>query len=105
MNSWKSSSLRACAPPLITLNWGTGIRGPLTDPRKVCQRERPARSAKARAAAIDTPTTALAPRRDLFSVPSSSITAASSAARLSKVRPRSVSAISPFTLATAPSTP
>ena len=61
--------------------------------------------AAARAAAIDTPTTALAPRRDFVSVPSSSMRAASSAARSAKVRPTSAWAISPVTLVTALSTP
>ena len=41
----------------------------------------------ARAAAIDTPTMALAPSRDLFSVPSRSISARSSSARSAKLRP------------------
>ena len=105
MNSWKSSSLGACTPPFTTLKCGTGSRGASRDPAKLCHRERPATEAKARAAAMDTPTTALAPRRDLSAVPSSSSSAASRSDKVSKDRPDKASRISPLTAAAASRTP
>ncbi len=60
---------------------------------------------KALAAAIDTPKIALAPRRDLFSVPSSSIIISSISTCSVASTPTSASAISPLTAAQASSTP
>jgi hypothetical protein len=64
----------------------------------------PAASAFARASAIETPSSALAPRRPLLGVPSSAIICVS-IARWSASLPLSAAAISPFTLATAFVTP
>ena len=104
MNSWKSSSFGACIPPLTTLKWGTGSRGALSATR-LRHSGWPVAAATARAAAIDTPTMALAPSRDLFSVPSRSISIRSSSARSANARELTASAISPFRLATARNTP
>ena len=105
MNSCISSGLGACTPPLTTLKCGTGSRG--MTPSKPSHRYSgtPARIASARATAIDTPMSALAPSRDLVGVPSWSRSASSTSCRLGQVRPRSVSAISPLTLPTAVRTP
>ena len=61
--------------------------------------------APAFAQASETPRIALAPRRPLFAVPSSSIMASSMATCSVASMPSSASAISPFTLAQASSTP
>ena len=97
MNSWKSSLFGACTPPLRTLKCGTGSRGVTPAGLRERHSGTPAEAAIARAAAIDTPTMALAPSRALFSVPSSLISASSSSARSAKVRPLIASAISPLT--------
>ena len=76
-------------PPLTTLKCGTGRRAVTPAGLRERQSARPAGAAMARAAAIDTPTMALAPRRALFSVPSRSIRVRSSSARSQNVRPRS----------------
>lgn len=79
MNSWKSSGLRACAPPLTTLKWRTGTRGAhdlstspvggaavcwsrstpraAAPPPSKCHNGTACADAAAPAAAIDTPTT------------------------------------------------
>ena len=72
MNSWKSTLLSACAPPLRTFIIGTG-RTRASAPPRWRHSGWPASAAAACATASDTPRIALAPRRDLFSVPSSSI--------------------------------
>ena len=105
MNSWKSRSLGACTPPLSTLKCGTGRDGVTSC--GVSQRHSgvPAEAARARARAIDTPTSAFAPSLLLFGEPSRLIIAWSASARESQGRPRSRSAISTLTFATALSTP
>ena len=105
MNSWKSSSLGACTPPLSTLKCGTGSDA--VTPSGLSHRHSgtPAEAASARASAIEVPTVALAPSRLLFAVPSRSIIAWSVSASEAHGRPRSKSASSPLTDATAPSTP
>ena len=95
----------AWTPPLRTLKCGTGSLG--VTPMGLRERHNgtPAEAAIARAAAIDTPTMALAPSRALFSVPSSLMSAPSISARSAKVRPLIAWAISPLTAPTAPRTP
>src|SRR5450759_4252339 len=94
MNSWKSRSLGACAPPLRTLKHGTGIRGGCPKPGSQACRGCPLEAANARARAIETPTVALAPRRALVGVPSAATMASSTAARDSHDRPLSRSVLS-----------
>ena len=60
MNSWKSTLLSACTPPLRMFIMGVGSRWALTPPR-YWYSDRPADSAAARATASDTPRMALAP--------------------------------------------
>jgi hypothetical protein len=62
-------------------------------------------TAAALATAIDTPSTALAPSADFVSVPSSASSVASTPRWSNASSPATVSAIGPFTFATAPSTP
>ncbi len=76
MNSWKSIELRACTPPLTTLNIGTGSTWAFTPPR-YWKSGRSRSIAAALAVASETARMALAPRRLLLSVPSRSIRAAS----------------------------
>src|SRR6266704_6014445 len=76
MNSWKSREFSACRPPLMTFIMGTGSRYDDAPPR-YWYSGMPMAEAVARAAAIETPSMALAPSFDLFSVPSSAINAAS----------------------------
>src|SRR3954463_9467536 len=104
MNSWKSTLLSACAPPLRTFIIGTG-RTRASAPPRWRQSGTPSCAAAACAAASETPRIALAPRRDLFGVPSSSIRALSRPAWSSASRPAIASAISPLTFATACVTP
>src|SRR6185312_1065343 len=105
MNSWKSSALGACMPPLSTLKCGTGREGGTPSGVIHCHSGIPAEAASARASAIEVPTVALAPSRLLFSVPSRSIMAWSASAREVQGRPRRRSRISVLTAATAPRTP
>ena len=86
MNSWKSTLVSACAPPLRMFIIGTGSVGPPA--RAACGHERRQvlverhacrRRPRRAPAAIDTPSTALAPRRPRFGVPSSAIIVASTA--------------------------
>ncbi len=79
MNSWKSTLLSACAPPLSTFIIGTGSTCAASPPR-YRHSEAPSSAATALAAASDTPRIAFAPSRPLFGVPSSSIIVWSSAA-------------------------
>ena len=65
----------------------------------------PCATAAARATASEAPSTALAPSRDLLSVPSSAISLASMAAWSSRSMPRSAGAISRVTFSTARRTP
>src|SRR6266508_4159608 len=71
MNSWKSTSLSACTPPFSTFMNGTGTTWADAPPR-YRNSDRPSESAAARASAIETPSTAFAPRFALLSVPSRS---------------------------------
>ena len=80
MNSWKSSELSACAPPLMMFISGTGSTRAFGAAEVLVQRQRRPRSAAARATAIDTPSIALAPTLPLFGVPSTASIAASSPA-------------------------
>ena len=65
LNSWKSTVLSACRPPLMTLRQGTGRIAASAPPR--CRyKGTPDDAAAARATAIDTPRMALAPSRALF---------------------------------------
>ena len=105
MNSWKSSAFGACTPPLSTLKCGTGSDGVTPSGVSHCHSGIPAEAASARASAIEVPTVALAPSLLLFAVPSRSIMAWSAAASEAQDRPRSRSAISVLTAATAPRTP
>src|SRR6266850_1426722 len=74
MNSCTSRPLSAWAPPFSTFMSGTGrMRAP--GPPRYWYSGRPASSAEARAAASETPRSALAPRPDLLGVPSSSSSA------------------------------
>ena len=104
MNSWKSTLESACAPPLRMFIIGTGsVKRSF---RYSCPKWRNSgirfRAASARAAAIETPSNALA--RLLDGVPSSAIIAWSRP-RCVCSRPVIALAISPFTLATARRTP
>ena len=103
MNSWKSSGLAACAPPLSTLKCGTGSRG--GTPGSARCSHSGVSPANSRAAAIDTPTIALAPSRSRVGVPSKATSAASNSAWSAQARPPTRSAISPVTEPTARSTP
>src|SRR6185437_12254844 len=105
MNSWKSSELGACTPPLSTLKCGTGREGWTPSGVIHCHSGRPAEAASARVSAIEVPTVALAPSRLLFAVPSRSIMAWSASASEVQDRPSRRSRISVFTDATAPRTP
>ena len=77
MNSWKSTLLSACAPPFRMFIIGTGstrAAGRAVERREMrVERHAVRRRRCARASAIDTPSSALAPSRPLFGVPSSSI--------------------------------
>ena len=97
MNSWKSREFGACTPPLSTLKQGHGSRAGTPAGASDRHSGTPALIAAARAAAIDTPTTAFAPSRTFVAVPSNSTRAASTAARSANPRPTSAAAISPLT--------
>ena len=104
MNSWKSTLLSAWAPPLRTFIIGTG-RTLAPVPPRWRQSGSPASAAAARATASETPRIALAPRRDLFGVPSSSISVWSIAPCSAARAPTSALAMSSLTFATAFETP
>ena len=104
MNSWRSIVLSAWAPPLITFIIGTG-RTCALGPPMYRHKGRSRASAAARAVARLTPSTALAPTRDLLGVPSRSRRAVSISRCSRASMPRRVVAISPFTNPTAASTP
>src|SRR3954453_2391885 len=104
MNSWKSTSLSAWAPPLSTFIIGTGSTW-AASPRRQRHSGRPSSTAAAWAAASETPRIAFAPRRDLFGVPSRSTSPRSSPSWSVASRPITVSAISPLTFSTAFVTP
>ena len=72
MNSWKSTLLSACLPPLRMLAIGSG-RTFARGPPRYAYKGRPLDSAAAFAAAILTASIALAPSLPLLFVPSSSI--------------------------------
>ena len=82
MNSWKSTLLSAWAPPLRMFIIGTGstraaVRAAVEPGEVLVERHAAPRPRAARASAIETPSSALAPSRPLFGVPSSSIIALS----------------------------
>jgi hypothetical protein len=104
MNSWMSRLLAAWAPPLMMFIMGAGRTLALMPPM-YRYRGRPRNSAAALAVAMDTPSMALAPRRDLFSVPSRSMRAWSTSTWRVASRPTISEAISSMTLRTACSTP
>src|SRR6266545_497836 len=100
MNSCRSSEFWAWAPPLITFSIGTGRTCAPTPPIQR-NRDTPAWAAPAFAVASETPRIALAPRRDLFFVPSSSINVRSSVRWSSASSPATAPAISVSTFRTA----
>src|SRR5439155_13201834 len=104
MNSWMSTLLSACAPPLRMLNWGTGRSRAPSPPRWRYSGSRRA-AAAARAAASDTPRRALAPRLEESRVPSVSRRRASTASCATGSRSRTAGARTLTTLSTARSTP
>ena len=77
MNSWRSTLLSAWAPPLSTFIIGTGSTRAASPPRVSGQSGTSGPRPPRVATASETPRIALAPRRDLFGVPSSSISAPS----------------------------
>ena len=86
MNSCSSSSLSACAPPLITFSIGVGSTcafGPPSDRHSGI----PCESAAARATARETASIAFAPRPERSSVPSSSTSVRSIDPLLVRVHP------------------
>jgi hypothetical protein len=99
MNSWKARSLDVRRPPPTRLIIGTGST------HESARRWRcggiPAHAAAARAAASETPSTALAPSRDLSGVPSSSQRARSRARWSPASLPTTSGAIADLTLRTA----
>src|SRR5690348_9739937 len=95
MNSWKSSELGACTPPLSTLKCGTGREGWTPTGVIHCHSGRPAEAASARASAIEVPTVALAPSRLLFAVPSRPIMAWSASASEVQDIPAAADPVSP----------
>ena len=100
INSWKSTLLSACTPPLRMFIMGVGSRWALTPPR-YWYSDRPADSAAARATASDTPRMALAPSLVLLGVPSAAISAASTARWSKASRPTTALAHSLLTCSTA----
>ena len=105
MNSWMSTLLSACAPPLRMFIIGTGRSAGVRDRRGSGRAAARRLSAAARAAAMDTPRIALAPSLALFGVPSRSIMSRSSAAWSSGVQPRTAGAIVVAHVARRPSGP
>ena len=104
MNSWKSTVLVECAPPLRTFIIGVGRTWAFGPPR-YWYNGRPTSSAAARAAAKETPKIALAPNLPLFGVPSRSIMVWSIRRCSVTSRPITALAISLFTWPTAFKTP
>src|SRR5690606_30817064 len=106
MNSWKSTLLSACAPPLMMFIIGTGSETlDSVMPAMYCHSGCFFEAATAWAAASETPSSALAPRRPLFSVPSRSIRRRSRPCWSAVSKPARASAMAPLTLATAFFTP
>src|SRR5690606_20147244 len=103
MNSCRSTLLSACAPPLTMFIIGTGSDTGRPFAR-CCHKGMRFAAATACAWASETPSSALAPRRPLFSVPSRSTRRLSSAA-WSPSKPASAWAMVVLTLATALRTP
>ena len=93
MNSCRSTLLSACAPPLMMFIIGTGSIGVAAVARGAATAACFFDAATACALASDTPSSALAPRRPLFSVPSRSIRRRSSAAWSAASKPCSALAI------------
>ena len=104
MNSWKSTVLSACLPPLMMFISGTGSTVAFTPPTYLYSGN-PATPAAACAHARDTPRIALAPSFDLFGVPSISIIALSMATWSATANPLRFGAISVLTFSTARSVP
>ena len=104
MNSWISTPVSACAPPLRMFIMGTGRRCALGPP-KYLNNGNSAESAAALATARDAPKIAFAPSRLLFGVPSRSIMTWSTVRWSSADKPIIESAISPSTPATVAKTP
>ena len=104
INSWMSTLLVACAPPLSIFIIGTGSTR-ASSPPIYRYNETPFAIAAAFAQASDVPRIAFAPRRLLFAVPSSSIIRRSISSCSNTFLPASTFAISPFTAATALVTP
>ena len=106
MNSWKSTLLSACAPPLMMFIIGTGSAtsdSVMVD--RYCHSGCFFDAATACALASETPSSALAPSRPLFSVPSRSIRRRSRPCWSAASNPARADAIAPLTLATAFFTP
>lgn len=93
----------ACFPPFMMLSMGTGMVA--WSPPTCSYTGTPSAIAPALTAASDTATMALPPRPDLFSVPSSSIMARSTASWSAGSIPTSALAMGPRTFSTAFSTP
>ena len=88
MNSCRSIEFAACAPPLITFIIGTGSVA-LVAAEVAEERDALVGRARLRRRRATPPRIAFAPRRPLFGVPSSSISARSSASWSAASRPRS----------------
>ena len=104
MNSWKSTLLSACTPPLRMFIIGVGSRCAFTPPTYLYSGSS-ADSAAALAQASDAPRMAFAPSAPLLSVPSTCSMMSSMKRWSSASTPMSASAISSFTWATASSVP
>ncbi len=104
MNSCMSTLLSAWAPPLMMFIIGTGSDTSRPAAR-CCHSGWRFEAATACALASDTPSSALAPRRPLFSVPSRFTSLLSSPAWSAESKPLSASAMVVLTLATAFFTP
>ena len=104
MNSWMSTPVSAWAPPLRMFIIGTG-RTWAFGPPTYRNSGSSADSAAARATASETPSSALAPSRDLVGVPSRSISAWSTSRCSLASKPTSAGPISSSTPMTAFSTP
>ena len=108
MNSWMSTLLSACSPPLMMFIIGRGIENTPGVPfsSAMCSyKGMPLAAAAALAVARETARIAFAPNLALFSVPSKSIMIWSIAAWSLASLPARAAAIGPFTASTAFSTP
>ncbi len=106
MNSCRSTLLSACAPPLTMFIIGTGRTGSApVEAARCCHSGTFFDMAMACALAIETPSSALAPSRPLFSVPSRSIRRWSSPAWSAASSPVTAWAMVVLTFSTAWRTP